>query len=147
MLSDHLSFVMQIFDRVKMAFSSKIIQEALANLLESLDFWFRIDRAIIQTEVELAEKEGELRQWANQDSTELSEEISQVRVAVEDGRLKLRELMMQKDKITEDRARLESDIKASEIVEHRRYEVSFETEQTLATVRDECNKLRREVEF
>jgi hypothetical protein len=38
---------MQIFDRVKMAFSSKIIQEALANLLESLDFGFRIDRAII----------------------------------------------------------------------------------------------------
>ena len=147
MLSDHLSSVMQIFDRVKMAFSSKIIQEALANLLESLDFGFRIDRAIIQTEVELAEKEGELRQWANQDGTELSEEIFQVRVAVEDGRIKLRELMMQKDKITEDRARLESDIKASEIVEHRRYEVSLETEQTLATVRDECNKLRREVEF
>lgn len=58
----------------------------------------------------------------------MSEEISQVRNAVEDGRLKLRELMVQKEKIIEDRARLESDIKASEIVEHRRYEVSLETE-------------------
>lgn len=96
MLSSHLSHVMEIFDRVKMAFTSDVIKEALGNLLDGLDFGFRIDKAIIQTEIELAEKEGELRQWANQESTELSEEISRVRLAVEDGRLKLRELMVQK---------------------------------------------------
>jgi len=47
MLSNHLSFVMEIFDRVKMAFSSNVIKEALSNLLDGLDFGFRIDRAII----------------------------------------------------------------------------------------------------
>jgi|LakMenEpi03Aug12_release.lakeMendotaPanAssembly.Ray.scaffolds.fasta_scaffold144507_1 hypothetical protein len=41
---------MQLFENIKRAFSSDIIQEVLTNMMESLDYGFRVRRAILETE-------------------------------------------------------------------------------------------------
>jgi hypothetical protein len=58
----------------------------LAQILESLEFTSKIELAILETEKELSEREAQLRNWALNESTELNNEIGQVRVSVENGR-------------------------------------------------------------
>lgn len=72
--------------RIKDGFENAYVQEVFAEVLDSLDFSAKIEQAIYETEKELSAKEAELREWAQGECTELGDEISQVRMIVEQGR-------------------------------------------------------------
>lgn len=112
-----------------------------------MDFAHRLELAIVDTEKELSLREAELQEWAAGEQTELSSEIASVRLSVENGRQKLAELHKQKERVADERERLEIDLRSGEMVERRRSEVALETEQTLSQVRDEMGKLKREYDF
>ena len=96
MLDGQLSQVMTSFEKVRQALNNQVVQEVFSALLESLDYAFKIEKAIVDTEIELAQKEGDLQLWASSDSTQLNEEIVEVRLSVEAGRQKLKDLRQQK---------------------------------------------------
>jgi hypothetical protein len=57
----------EYLEQVCAAFSSKYVREVFQSILQSLDLALKIDAAILDTEKQLDQKEGELRHWASQD--------------------------------------------------------------------------------
>ncbi len=65
--------IIQYMHRMKDAFKSEYLKEVFGDIVNQVEFSLNLDNVIANTEQELDSKEGELRNWAAAENTQLND--------------------------------------------------------------------------
>lgn len=74
-LSEQIEMIIQYMHKMKVAFKSEYLKEVFGDIVSQVESSLNLDNLIASTEQDLDSKEGELRNWAAAENTQLNDQV------------------------------------------------------------------------